>query len=100
MSTATLAAVTSFLPDCYHPAMIRTQISLTQDQMQRAKRAAARRGVSLAALIRQALERELSHDAPPAEATIASQLRGRYRSGRSDVAEHHDDHLGADERGW
>jgi hypothetical protein len=81
--------------------MIRTQISLPDDQMRRAKLAAGRRGISLAALVRRALDRELALDPESRRDAAAAELRGRYRSGRSDVAEHHDEHLNQPgRRGW
>jgi hypothetical protein len=73
--------------------MIRTQISLTEDQMRRAKRCAARRGISLAALIREALDRALDTDADQRRRHIASEAVGGYRSGWSGVSVEHDEVL-------
>jgi hypothetical protein len=60
--------------------------------MRRAKAEARQRGVSLAALIRDALERELAA-APDDPRDQVRELRGRYHSGYTDVAEEHDEHL-------
>ena len=82
--------------------MERTQISLTTQQMQRLRRASARRGVSMAHLIREAVEAYVPDD-ERARATMierALAAAGRYRSGASDVAERHDDYLAEDPTGW
>lgn len=77
--------------------MIRTQIQLTEEQAEKAKRLAAERGVSVAEVIRQLL------DAAPAADDRAARLaraldvvRGagfRDREGRTDVALRHDAYL-------
>lgn len=53
--------------------MVRTQISLNPDELERAKARAAERGLSLAELIRQALRKELD---PPREAAGISRIVG------------------------
>lgn len=76
--------------------MVRTQIQLTEEQAARLKAAAAQRGVSMAELIRQGIETFLSSrdERPPEEKyRRAARLAGRFRSGRRDVAERHDDYL-------
>jgi plasmid stability protein len=74
--------------------MIRTQIQLTEEQARRLRVVATERGVSVAAVIREVLDRHLSS----AERGLSSRARaiasiGGFRSGRSDVAETHDQHL-------
>jgi hypothetical protein len=78
--------------------VIRTQISLTEDQWIAAKAVAARRGISMAELLRRALASHL--DEAPERDVRARALAavGGHRSGRRDVGEHHDDALGADGR--
>lgn len=72
--------------------MHRTQIQLEDDQWRAVARAASERGVSAAQVIRDAVDRALpSGGAGRRERAVAS--IGGFRSGRSDVAEHHDDHL-------
>lgn len=76
--------------------MVRTQIQLTEEQAARLKAAAARRGISMAELIRQGIEAFLSGsgERPPEEKyRRAAQLAGKFRSGKHDVAERHDDYL-------
>lgn len=50
------------LPSCIIDAMERTQISLTAEQAARLRRIADRRGTSMAALIREAVDRVLPDD--------------------------------------
>ena len=75
--------------------MIRTQIQLTEQQMQALKEAAAREGSSLAELVRRGVDvllREAgSAGGDPWERAAA--VSGRFRSSRRDLARRHDDHL-------
>jgi hypothetical protein len=78
--------------------VIRTQISLTAEQMARARAEARRRGVSVAALVRDALER-LLHEGSDRELRERATLSvGGFHSGRQDISERHDDALGAGAR--
>jgi hypothetical protein len=76
--------------------MQRTQIQLTAEQMRTLKEVASREGVSLAAVIRSAVDQ---FGARQAVATRADRQRralaavGRFASGRSDVSKRHDRHL-------
>jgi hypothetical protein len=72
--------------------MIRTQISLTETQMERLRHAASVRGVSIAAVIRDAVDQSV-----PAEGTDfmsrqhrAFALAGAFSSGHRDTADRHD----------
>lgn len=81
--------------------MIRTQISLSEDQMRRLRRAARERGVSIAAVIREAVDRTVP-DADSdrvARQRRAFDLAGAFDSGHRDTAERHDDLL-AEEQRW
>jgi hypothetical protein len=74
--------------------MIRTQIQLTEDQAEGVKRIARERGISVAAVIREAVELELAGRSDRAERwQRALAVVGKYRSGLADVAEHHDRYL-------
>lgn len=75
--------------------MIRTQIQLTESQLDRLRRKAAAGGVSMAAEIRIALERHLedSGNGTSARQRAISAIGG-FRSGKSDVAVNHDQYLG------
>ena len=76
--------------------MVRTQIQLTEEQSKKLKLAAARRGISIAALIRQAIDALLSqHDEPSPKEMYQRAVRaaGAHHSGASDTASGHDDYL-------
>jgi hypothetical protein len=77
--------------------MVRTQVQLTEDQSRRLKEAAARRGVSVAELIRRGVEATLEQESLPSGEELlqrAIQAAGRFRSSRQDVSERHDEYLG------
>ena len=76
--------------------MIRTQIQLTENQAARLKAVAARRGISMAEVIRQAVDAAVTSADdrdPDARYEQARRIAGRYRSGSSDVSSRHDDYL-------
>jgi hypothetical protein len=81
--------------------VIRTQISLTPEQMARLRRAAEKRHISIAALIRDAVDRAVpDEDAGRlARQERAFGLAGAFSSGHRDIAERHDEAL-TDERRW
>ena len=77
--------------------MVRTQIQLTEDQAALVKQIAAERRVSMARVIREALDRSLrshstalSHEDRVHRAIDAA---GRFHSGSGDGSAKHDDHL-------
>lgn len=78
--------------------MIRTQISLTEEQMQRLRREARRRHVSLAAVIRDAVDRVVPTE--DAERTVRMErllaAAGTVASGTGTVARDHDEVLAGD----
>lgn len=74
--------------------MIRTQVQLTQEQLQRLKSLAAGRGISVAELVREAVDNHLSIAVTPTgrrERAIAH--LGGFHSGRTKVSERHDEYL-------
>ncbi len=75
--------------------MIRTQVSLTDEQMARLRREAHRRGVSLAAVVRDAVDRSVPDDEAARVDRLERALRaaGSVASGSGDVAGGHDDVL-------
>lgn len=73
--------------------MIRTQMQLRDDQVRALKRLAAESGVSMAELIRRAIDRELERDDEDAKWERALSVIGKFRSNAPDVAERHDDYL-------
>ncbi len=76
--------------------MIRTQIQLTEDQMHKLKNIANRRRVSVAELIRESVDQFLrSPNKMTKEDRIkrASEVIGKYHSGKHDISVKHDDYL-------
>lgn len=76
--------------------MLRTQISLTEDQMRRLRREAKRRGVPIAEVVRDAVDRVVPPDPGGRQARLERALAavGRFRSGTGDVAARHDEIAG------
>ena len=73
--------------------MIRTQISLTEDQMCRLRAEARRRRVAIAQVVREAVDRQLPDDPGDrlARHRAALSVVGRFASGAGDVADRHDE---------
>jgi hypothetical protein len=80
--------------------VIRTQVSLTEDQMRRLRREARRRHVSLAAVIRDAVDRVVPDEDARRAARIDALLAaaGSTASGSGTVARDHDAVLGGERR--
>jgi hypothetical protein len=79
--------------------MIRTQVSLTEEQMLRLRREARRRHVSLAAVVRDAVDQVVPNEDSRRIDRLSALLEvaGTAASGSGDVARGHDEVL-ADER--
>ena len=76
--------------------MIRTQVQLTERQLLRLREIAAKRGLSIAELVRNGVDHILSHAergryGDRAQRAIAA--IGHFHSGRADVARRHDTYL-------
>jgi len=76
--------------------MVRTQISLTDDQMRRLRSEARRRGVPIAAVVRDAVDRVVPGRPSGRGAAFQRALgaAGRFDSGTGDVAARHDEIAG------
>jgi plasmid stability protein len=77
--------------------MIRTHIQLTEEQSKKLKAAAARKGISVAELIRQGIDASLEKEASPSRDELVARVvnaAGRFKSLRHDVARRHDRYLG------
>jgi hypothetical protein len=74
------------------PVMIRTQIQLTSEQAARLKAVATRRGVSMAELIREGVERVLAESQQEERRRRALAVAGRFRGPR-DLGRNHDAYL-------
>lgn len=78
--------------------MVRTQIQLTEEQARALKELAAQQGISMAELIRKAVERILKEREENEKWQRALGLIGRYHSGHSDISVEHDKYLAEDYR--
>jgi hypothetical protein len=76
--------------------MIRTQISLTDEQMKRLRAEARRRKVAIAEIVREAIDRAVPEDPGNHRARHQRLLSaaGRFHSGSGDLAERHDEIAG------
>ena len=76
--------------------MVRTQIQLTERQARELRKIAAREGVSMAEVIRRAVDAKIrggAGEVPWEERDRRAQAAmGKFRSGLKDVAERHDDY--------
>lgn len=73
--------------------MIRTQVQLTDGQVRGLKEVAAAQGVSMAEVIRVAVDRHLGSPATGSLKWRAIERIGGFRSGRRDVGTEHDKYL-------
>ncbi|MEW6360394.1 MAG: ribbon-helix-helix domain-containing protein [Planctomycetota bacterium] len=76
--------------------MVRTQIQLTEQQAAALKRLSAQQSVSMAELIRRAIDAVLRADGgndPAARRERALAAAGRFHSGRRDLSAKHDDYF-------
>lgn len=88
-------------PDCHHyqpkaissGPMVRTIIQLPEDQAAALARVARERGISKAALVREALTTELAAEQNGSAIERALDAAGSASSGVPDLAERHDDYL-------
>ncbi|MGO9410445.1 MAG: CopG family transcriptional regulator [Spirochaetia bacterium] len=79
--------------------MVRTQIQLSEEQALRLKAFAARRGVSMAEIVRQGIEMLLAQGGEKSPTELrqrALAAAGKFRSGLHDVATRHDGYLAGD----
>jgi predicted transcriptional regulator len=73
--------------------MVRTIIQLSEDQAAALERAARRRGVSKAAIVREALGMLLARESGDPAGERAMRAAGTGASGLRDLGERHDDYL-------
>jgi len=72
--------------------MVRTQVYFSEEQHRALRRAAKREGLSMTALLRRMVDRELGKRQDYAKDAIMA-LADLGRSGRSDISENHDEAL-------
>jgi metal-responsive CopG/Arc/MetJ family transcriptional regulator len=83
--------------------MHRTQVQLTEAQVESLKGMAARRDASLAELIREAVDQYLRRERPidpAARRRRLMALAGKHRSGRTDGGARHDEILAEEWHDW
>ncbi|MFH1736687.1 MAG: ribbon-helix-helix protein, CopG family [Actinomycetota bacterium] len=76
--------------------MIRTQIQLTEAQAEKLQQLAKERRVSMASLIRQAVDETIARELAPSDLEKrrrALEVAGAFRSGLHDLGTRHDEHL-------
>jgi hypothetical protein len=74
--------------------MIRMQVQFDKTELEALRTAAARRGVSISAVVRDAVDRcVLAHDERSAATDRAMAVVGKFPSGTGDVAARHDDYF-------
>ena len=78
--------------------MVRTQIQLSEEESEAVKRLASQRSVSMAAIIRDAVDQYVSRESGASlderwQRSLAAV--GGLRSGRSDLSQSHDDEFAA-----
>ena len=76
--------------------MVRTQVQLSEDDLAELRRLAAEEGVSVSALVRRGVKQVLESRKKPSREELwarAMSVVGKYRSGKTDVAQRHDDYL-------
>lgn len=76
--------------------MVRTQMQLTDEQAKALKEIAAQRGVSMAELIRESVERTIKDADRREKWRRARSIIGRYSSGITDLSANHDKYLAED----
>lgn len=76
--------------------MIRTQISLTEDQMRRLRSEAYRRRIPIAQVVREAVDQLVPDESDERRVKFRRALAaaGRFRSGTGDLARRHDEIAG------
>ena len=78
--------------------MVRTQISMTAEQHETITRIAAERGVSVSALVREALDHLVRISERTGAQALLEWAERNQQPGAAQVAVDHDEHLG--EGGW
>jgi hypothetical protein len=80
--------------------MIRFQVHLTEEQSQKLKTLAARKGLSVSEVVRRCVDIALASECLPDQDEIKSRARamfGAFQDSRSDVSENHDRYLAGQE---
>lgn len=80
---------------CYHDGMryVRTQVQLTAQQLEGLRRRARKRGLSISALLREAVDDAAERDAREEAWARAMSVAGAFSSGTANTSVDHDDVL-------
>ncbi|MHB8263281.1 MAG: CopG family transcriptional regulator [Acidimicrobiales bacterium] len=73
--------------------MIRTQIQITQEQFEVLRQKASEQHMSMAALVRDMIDRALGDQRREQRVQRAFTVIGHFHSGTSDISAHHDRYL-------
>lgn len=73
--------------------MVRTQVQLSEEQLSALQKRAAQRHMSVAALVREAVDLALRSEERNQRLELALAVTGRFRSGHADISEEHDRYL-------
>ena len=73
--------------------MVPTQLELTEDQVNALRLLSVQRGASLSELVRESVDLLLREEAWAALVQRALNASGKFRSGRHDIGENHDEYL-------
>jgi hypothetical protein len=76
--------------------MVRTQVQLTETQLDAVRAQAVREGTSVSEVVRRAVDAWIRHQPAVSRSEVrrrAAAAAGRFSSGSSDVSERHDDYL-------
>ena len=76
--------------------MVKTQVQFTKEQLTELRRLAAEEGVSVSELVRRGVDHLLREKRGPDRKELmrrALEIAGKYDSGKTDIAQRHDDYL-------
>jgi hypothetical protein len=76
--------------------MVKTQVQLREEDLAELRRMAAEEGVSVSELVRRGVKQVLASKHKPSREELwrrANSVIGKYRSGKKDIAQRHDDYL-------
>jgi len=76
--------------------MVRTQVQLPEDDLAGLRRLAAEQQTSVSELVRRGVKQVLASESTPTREELwrrASELVGKFHSGKHDIARRHDDYL-------
>lgn len=79
--------------------MVKTQVQLPEEDLAELRRMAAEEGVSVSELVRRGVKQVLDAKGKPSREELwerASKVIGKFRSGKTDIGQRHDDYLAED----